>query len=248
MKNIKMIIQYDGTGYKGWQVLKNEERTIQGKLQNILSRLTGTEVDVIGAGRTDAGVHAKGMVANAHLNTELCEEDIKDYLNKYLPDDIAVLSCVEVSERFHARYNATQKTYVYRINMGSVPNVFEKRYVYQYGKKLDFEAIKEAAGYIVGTRDFTSFCGNSRFKKSAVRTVYSIDVEVQGEELIISYTGDGFLQNMVRIMTGTLIEIGNNIKKPEEINAIIEGKNRELAGYTAPPQGLILKEVRYDNY
>lgn len=247
MKNIKMIIQYDGTNYKGWQVLKNDDKTIQGKLQNILTKLTGAEVDVIGSGRTDAGVHARGQVANAHLNTDMSAEEIKKYINKYLPDDIAVITCEDIDDRFHARYNAAWKTYSYRINMGSVPNVFEKRFVYQYGRELNTDAMKEAAGYMTGTRDYTSFCGNSKFKKSAVRTVSNIDFKICNKEVIIYYTGDGFLQNMVRIMTGTLIEVGNGTKNPKDIPDILKAKRRELAGYTAPPQGLVLEEVKYDN-
>lgn len=247
MKNYKMIIQYDGTGYKGWQVLKNEERTIQGKLQNILAKMTGADVEVIGSGRTDAGVHARGQVANVHMNTCYGLNEILNYVNRFLPDDIAVISVEEVDDRFHARYNAVKKTYSYRINMGIIPNVFEKRFVYQYGKKLDIDAMKEAAGYLIGTKDFTSFCGNSKFKKSAVRTVHKIDFDINGDDLTITYTGNGFLQNMVRIMTGTLIEVGSKQKKSDDINNIIEGRKRELAGYTAPPQGLTLEKVIYED-
>lgn len=247
MKNYKLIVQYDGTNYKGWQVLKDENRTIQGKLQNILSRYCGEEVEVIGSGRTDAGVHSRGQVANVHMSCDGDVEEIKQYINRYLPDDIAVTDVCEVDERFHARYNAVRKTYSYRINTAKVPDVFGKRFEYNYGKALDVQRMREAANYMTGTMDYTSFCGNSKFKKSAVRTVYSIDIEQNKDVLLITYTGNGFLQNMVRIMTGTLIEVGNGTKSPEDISHILEAKNRAMAGYTAPPQGLMLEEVIYEN-
>lgn len=245
MKNYKMVIQYDGTNYKGWQALKGEDRTIQGKLQNILTKYSGKEVDVIGSGRTDAGVHAKGQVANAHVECGGDADELIEVLNKYLPDDIAVISVEEVDERFHARYNATEKTYSYQINTSAIPNVFNKRFEYQYGKTLDVDRMRSAAKHMTGTMDYTSFCGNSKFKKSAVRTVYNIDIKTDGSVIEIRYCGNGFLQNMVRIMTGTLIEVGNGTKHPEDIPAIIEAKNRLAAGYTAPPQGLTLDEVKY---
>jgi len=247
MKNYKLTIQYDGTGYKGWQILKGEERTIQGKLTNILTRFCEQEVDIIGAGRTDAGVHARGQVANVHLNTDADINEIQEYINRYLPEDIAVIHIEEVGERFHARYNALEKTYSYCINSSPVQNVFNKRYEYHYGRKLDVDKMRQAAKLMLGTMDYTSFCGNSKFKKSAVRTVYSIDIEQNKDTIVIKYRGNGFLQNMVRIMTGTLIEVGNGTRQPEEITAIIEAKDRSLAGYTAPPQGLCLEEVKYDN-
>ena len=168
------------------------------------------------------------------------------YLNQYLPEDIAVVSIAEVGERFHSRYAAKAKTYRYQIHMGSVPDVFGRKYEYQYEKPLDVERMRKAAAYLIGTHDFTSFCGNKKMKKSAVRTIYSITLEVQGADLLIDYRGNGFLQNMIRILTGTLIEVGDGRREPEELPTILESRNRECAGYTAPAQGLTLMQVEYE--
>lgn len=245
MKNYKIIIQYDGTRYKGWQVQKATEMTIQGKIQDVLTAMTGQEVEVIGSGRTDAGVHAYGQVANFHVPEHFDAQEILEYLNHYLPMDIAVLSIEEVEERFHARYQAVSKTYMYRIHTSNVPNVFERKYMYTYTEPLDMERMKKAASLMLGTHDFAAFCGNKKMKKSTVRTVTDITFVQTANEIAISYTGDGFLQNMIRIMTGTLIEVGNGTKEPEDLLRILESKTRENAGYTVPPEGLILKEVVY---
>lgn len=245
MKNYKILIQYDGTRYKGWQVQNSTDMTIQGKIQKVLEELAGHPVEVIGSGRTDAGVHASGQVANFHIDGDFSKEEILEYLNQYLPMDIAVTEIEEVEERFHARFAATSKTYIYRIHTRNIPNVFERKYAYTYTTPLNVEAMKKAASLLIGTHDFQSFCGNKRMKKSTVRTVFSIDITEKQDEIIISYTGDGFLQNMIRIMTGTLIEVGNGTKQASEIPEILEGKNRELAGFTVPPEGLMLKQVDY---
>ena len=246
MKNYKITVQYDGTRYKGWQVQKSTDQTIQGKLQNVLQTLAGHPVEVTGSGRTDAGVHARGQVANFHLDEHFHMEEIFQWLNRYLPDDIAVIAMEEVDERFHARYHAVEKTYQYRIHTGIVPNVFERRELYDYKQPLDIEKMKKAADLLCGTHDYTSFCGNRKFKKSAVRTVYRIDVEKTKDEIRLTYSGDGFLQNMIRILTGTLIEVGNGSRNPEEMTEILEAKDRSRAGYTAPPQGLTLLHVTYE--
>lgn len=246
MNNYKITVQYDGTRYKGWQVLSSTDMTIQGKLQKILGKMTGSEISVIGSGRTDAGVHAKSQVANFHMDTQLSAEEIKYTLNKYLPNDIAVTDIAEVDDRFHARYNAISKTYSYHIYTAEKPDVFIQRFLYHYPQHLDIDAMKNATLQMVGTHDFTSFCGNSHFKKSAIRTIQSIDFETDDNNIIISYTGDGFLQNMVRIMTGTLIEVGNGTRPSNSISELIERKDRALAGYTVPPQGLFLEKVYYD--
>lgn len=240
-----MIIQYDGTRYKGWQVQKSTDMTIQGKLQAVLEEMTGQPVEVIGSGRTDAGVHAMGQVANFHIEEEFTESEILDYLNHYLPMDIAVTELKEVDERFHARYNALEKTYLYRIHRSSIPNVFERKYMYTYTENLDIEKMKHAAQYLIGTHDFMAFCGNKKIKKSTVRTITEINIVEKEHEIQISYTGDGFLQNMIRIMTGTLIEVGNGTKVPSDIVRILESKDRQNAGYTVPSEGLILKSVDY---
>lgn len=247
LKNYKITIQYDGTRYKGWQVQKSTDMTIQGKIQSVLKEMTGQEVEVIGSGRTDAGVHALGQVANFHVSEHFSKQEILEYLNHYLPMDIAVTDIEEVDERFHARYHATSKTYVYRIHTSTIPNVFERKYMYTYTEKLDINKMRQAAQYMLGTQDFIAFCGNKKMKKSTVRTVTSIDIQEKESEIQIAYTGDGFLQQMIRIMTGTLIEVGNGAKQADHIPCILEGKRRENAGFTVPAEGLVLKCVEYNN-
>lgn len=245
MYNYKIKIQYDGTRYRGWQSQNSTEETIQGKLSDVLSRMVGEEVNVIGSGRTDAGVHAMGQVANFYLKEAQDVEQLRDYLNRYLPEDIAVVEVSEADERFHSRYQAVDKTYLYRIHTGRVPDVFARKYVYDYQAPISVSRMRKAAELLVGTHDFKSFCGNKRMKKSTVRTIYEIRIEECGQEIRIYYTGDGFLQNMVRILTGTLIEIGDGRREPEDIVEILEAEDRECAGYTAPACGLTLLEVRY---
>lgn len=246
MKNYKITIQYDGTRYKGWQVQKSTDMTIQGKIQSVLEEMAGQPIEVIGSGRTDAGVHALGQVANFHVPEHFIAQEILDYLNQYLPMDIAVTSIEEVDERFHARYHATEKTYIYRIHTSTIPNVFERKYIYTYTEPLDIDKMKHAASVLVGTHDFMAFCGNKKMKKSTVRTVKAIDILQKENEIQISYTGDGFLQQMIRIMTGTLIEVGNGTKQSEDIVKILESKDRQNAGYTVPAEGLALKSVAYN--
>ena len=245
LKNYKITIQYDGTRYKGWQVQKSTDMTIQGKIQDVLSTMTGQPVEVIGSGRTDAGVHALGQVANFHIPAHFEPEEVLAYLNHYLPMDIAVMDIEEVDERFHARFNAVSKTYVYRIHTSTIPNVFERKYMYTYTEVLDIKRMREAARLMQGTRDFAAFCGNKKMKKSTVRTITDIVITEKENEIQIAYTGDGFLQQMIRIMTGTLIEVGNGTKKPEDIPLILESKVREKAGYTVPAEGLILHNLIY---
>ena len=246
MNNYKITIQYDGTRYKGWQGQNSTGLTIQGKIEAVLGQMAGHAVEVIGSGRTDAGVHAKGQVANFHIEEHFTEEKILSYLNHYLPDDIAVIAVEQVDERFHSRYAAKKKTYRYHIHMGEISDVFERKYEYQYEKTLDVERMKEAASYLIGTHDFTSFCGNKKMKKSAVRCISKIEMKEIKGELQIDFTGDSFLQGMVRILVGTLVEVGEGKRKAEGIPAVLESRNREKAGFTAPPQGLILVSVRYE--
>ena len=245
MKNYKITVSYDGTRYKGWQIQTSTDATIQGKLSMVLENLSGHPVDVIGSGRTDAGVHALGQVANFHLEDHFTIEEISAYLNRYLPGDIAVTDIGETDARFHSRYNAVSKTYSYRIRTSPVADVFERRFVYHYGKTLDVGRMKAAAELLKGTHDFASFCGNKKMKKSTVRTIMDITFAEQDGEIEIRYTGDGFLQNMIRILTGTLIEVGRGERDIESMTAILAAKNREAAGYTAPPQGLRLEKVEY---
>lgn len=246
MKNYRILIQYDGTRYKGWQSQNSTEETIQGKFTAVLSRMAGEAVEVIGSGRTDAGVHAMGQVANFHMQEGHTTDEILDYLNHYLPEDIAVCRVEEVDERFHSRYQAKNKTYLYRIHTGSVPEVFARKYVYDYRTTLSAERMRKAAELLLGTHDFKSFCGNKKMKKSTVRTIYEIRIEELPEEIRLYYTGDGFLQNMVRILTGTLIEIGDGRREPEDIRMMLKARDREAAGYTAPACGLTLFSVSYE--
>lgn len=248
MNNYRMIIKYDGTRYNGWQKQGNTPNTIQGKLEEVLSVMCGAEIEVAGSGRTDAGVHALGQVANFKADISHTPQAVKDYLNKYLPEDIAVTSVDVVSERFHSRLNAKDKTYMYRIYTGDSKPVFDKKYMLvreKEGNMLDVSAMKAAAKYLVGEHDFKSFCGNKHMKKSTVREIYDIRFEEKADELIIYFTGSGFLQNMVRIMTGTLIEVGEGKTASEKMAEILAAKDREAAGGMAPAKGLSLLEVRY---
>lgn len=243
--NVKLTIQYDGTRYDGWQRQGNTDNTLQGRLEGVLSRMAGKPVEIQGAGRTDAGVHARGQVASVHLPEGYTPQEVQNYLNRYLPEDVAVVDVVEVGERFHARLSATGKEYRYHIRMGSIPDVFARKYQYRVEEPLDLAAMERAAGYLTGKHDFRSFCGNRRFKKSTVREVFHIGVEVCGSDLTLVYQGDGFLYNMVRILTGTLLEVGLGQRTPESMVDILEARERTAAGKTAPAQGLVLQEVYY---
>lgn len=245
MANYKLTIQYVGTKYNGWQRQGNTENTIQGKLEAILERLFTIPVEVIGSGRTDAGAHAFGQIANFHVPIEMEPEEILEYLNRYLPKDIAVSHVERVPERFHSRFNVKRKTYQYRIWNSCISNVFEKNFVYELAEPLDIDRMKEAALYWIGEHDFKAFCSNKRLKKSTVRTIYEINIEELEPEIRITITGNGFLYNMVRIMVGTLIEIGMGEKLPSDVPAMLAGKDRRNAGFTAPSGGLMLMEVEY---
>ena len=244
MRNLRLEICYDGTRYRGWQRLPGRDDTIQGKLETALSRILGEPIEVTGSGRTDAGVHARGQVANFHCKSAMAPEEVLTNLRRYLPEDIGIYSCKEVSPRFHARLNAREKTYCYRIWNSEGPCVFARRFVAVMPEKLDLEAMKQAAGLLLGEHDFSAFCGNAKMKKSTVRELYAIDISRQGEEIRIRFTGNGFLYNMVRILTGTLIEVGRKQRSPETIPALF-GAKREEAGFLAPAQGLCLEEVVY---
>ena len=245
MTNYKMIFSYDGTRYAGWQKQGNTDNTIQGKLEELLSRLTGESVEVAGAGRTDAGVHAAGQVANFKLHTPWPAAKLQEKINEYLPGDIAVLSLEEAPERFHSRLNAKGKCYEYRIWNSTVPNVFERKFMTQIPEKLDVAKMNAAAAQFVGTHDFKALCSLKRYKKSTVRTIYSLKVEQDGAGVRIVAEGDGFLYNMVRIIAGTLIEVGLGQRSVESIKPMIESKDRQMSGYTAQPQGLFLVKVWY---
>lgn len=244
MKNYKLLIEYDGSRYYGWQ-RQPEHETIQGKLEKVLSLMCQEDVEVIGAGRTDAGVHARAMVANANMDTEFSEEEIRAYLNRYLPDDIAVREVRIASPRFHARYNAVGKTYCYTCYDGEIKSVFDRKYVTRLEEKPDIEAMRQAAEVLKGEHDFRNFCVNPRMKKSTVRCVDKIEIIRDSDYIIFTFHGTGFLQNMVRIMVGTLLEVGCGRMTQEQVADVLEAKERQKAGPTAPAQGLCLMSVDY---
>lgn len=245
-QNYKLTVAYDGTKYLGWQRLPGHpEKTVQGKIEAVLSRMYDHKIEVVGSGRTDGGVHARAQVANFIVDDDFSAEAIRDYLNEFLPEDIAVTDVEAVAERFHSRYNAKSKTYLYRIYQGSVPPVFERKYVWHVEGTLDLELMKNAAGKLIGTHDFEGFASKST-KKSTVRTIQSIEIIRDGQELTIAVTADGFLYNMVRILVGTLVGIGKGLLKATVIDEVFETKHRPDAGETAPAQGLILYEVYYE--
>ena len=245
MQNYKLTLCYDGTKYKGWQRQGNTENTIQAKLETLLSRLLGSPVEVSGSGRTDAGVHAYCQVCSFRADTEMSAEDILSALRRYLPEDIGAVSLTKAAPDFHARLSCREKSYLYRIWNSDLPNVFSRRYTYTFPDALNISEMRRAAALMLGRHDFTSFCANKHMKKSAVRELRSIEIYRHEEELRILLTGDGFLYNMVRIIVGTLIEVGMGAKSADSIPDILRAKDRSQAGFTAPAQGLALYEVKY---
>lgn len=243
LKNYKMTIAYDGSRYLGWQRQQSSLNTIQGKVEAVLSRLYEKEIEINGSGRTDAGTHAKGQVANFKADDIWSCEYILNYLNQYLPEDIAVKEICEEDIRFHARLCAKRKTYEYRILNSSIPDVFNRKYIYRLNEQLDIEKMCESANLFCGTHDFLGFSSLKKSKKSTVRTIYSIDISKKGEEIVFTFCGDGFLYNMVRIITGTLIDIGRG--KSIDIEKILNGAPRSEAGVTLPACGLCLVNVEY---
>lgn len=246
MKNYKIILAYDGGRYNGWQKQGNTDNTIQEKLEGILTALAGCPTEIYGSGRTDAGTHAYGQVANFHMNWLGTPEKLMDSINEKLPEDIAVLFIQAVSPKFHSRLSAKAKIYEYTIWNSKKPPVFDRKYVFWCQKSLDIEKMKTASKFFLGEHDFKSFCANKRMKKSTVRQIYDIQFYCSVDKVTIAYYGNGFLYQMVRIMTGTLIEVGEGKYKPEEIPLILEALDRKKAGFTAPAKGLALKEVFYE--
>lgn len=245
MPNYKMIIAYDGSRYFGWEHQPGTEMTIQGKLETVFSRVLERPVDILGAGRTDGGVHARGMCAHARFETALDEETLRRTVNGYLPEDICIISLKKASDRFHSRYNAVGKTYRYTCYVGNGKPVFDRKYVYTLDQAPDLELMRRAADHLMGKHDFASFCGNPKMKKSTVRIVDRIEILRTGDYLTLTYHGTGFLQYMVRILTGTLLEVGFGKRDPDSIPGLIEAKDRKQAGFTAPAKGLCLMQVDY---
>lgn len=245
MQNYKAVLQYDGTRYDGWQKQENTKKTIQGKLELLLSRIAGLPVQVHGSGRTDAGVHAMGQVANFCMDTNLSAEELRAQMNSYLPADILVVSLEPVSERFHSRLNAKSKTYVYRMAQPGYQNVFLRNYVTFLEEPVDVDRMREAAALLLGEHDFKSFCSKKKLKKSTVRRIDSIIIEEKEGLITIRYTGNGFLYHMVRILTGTLMEVGTGQREVQDIPVILRKKDRQAAGFLMPSQGLFLEKVEY---
>ena len=244
MRNHRLDICYDGTRYRGWQRLSGVENTVQGKLEQALTRILGEPIEISGSGRTDAGAHALGQVANFHCHSAMPPEEILSQLRRYLPEDIGIYSCKEVSERFHARLNAKVKTYRYRIWNSEIPCVFQRRFVAVLPEPLDVAAMKKSAEFLLGEHDFSAFCAAKSRKKSTVRRIDSITIRRVGEELQFDFTGNGFLYNMVRILVGTLVEVGLHQRTPESIPELF-GAERAKAGMLMSAQGLCLMEVQY---
>lgn len=245
MRNFKLMICYDGSRYKGWQKQGNTGDTIQDRLERLLSRVLEQPVELNGSGRTDAGVHARQQTCSFRADTALPCSELLELIRGYLPEDIGALSLAEAEPRFHARLSCKEKTYVYFIWNSSAPNVFYRRYSCFYPQPLDRKAMEEAARQLLGEHDFTSFCSAKRMKKSAVRELRRIDIVRKGALLCISLTGSGFLYNMVRIIVGTLLEVGSGERSAGDIPRILEARDRQAAGFTAPAQGLFLWEQKY---
>ena len=245
MRNIKMTISYDGSRYKGFQRLQDNDMTIQGKIEAVLSKMTEENIEIIGSGRTDMGVHAYNQVANFKTESEMSVKKMQTYLYEYLPEDIVVHKMEEVEDRFHSRYNAKSKTYLYKIYNAEVHDPFSRKYTNHIPKKLDIELMKEASEYLVGEHDFTSFASSKSKKKSNVRNITSINIVENNNVIDIYVEGDGFLYNMVRVIVGALIDVGSKRKTPGNIKAMLEEKDRSKASDTAPAKGLYLYKVKY---
>jgi len=244
-KNILLIMQYEGTRYHGWQKQTSPDYTIQGKLEALLGKLFGEPVQVYGSGRTDAGVHAMGQAVNFHTESRMPLPEMLSAINHYLPDDIAAVEIREMPERFHSRLHAKGKCYCYQVLTGTVPDVFRRRYALEIEEKLDVEAMRKAASWLVGEHDFKSFTSAKKGKKSTIRRLDEIRIEESGKILRFWFRGDGFLYHMVRILMGTLLEVGRGERDPDSIPELINARNREIAGYLVPAKGLTLIEVYF---
>ena len=245
LKNYKLIIEYDGTGYHGWQRQK-AERTIQQEIEQALGAMTALPITLIGSGRTDAGVHALGQVANFRCETDLSAATFQKGLNSLLPDDIVIKDCRLMDESFHARYDVISKIYHYKILNHKIPAAIGRQYAWYIRKKLDTAAMRIAAAYLVGSHDFKSFEGTGSPRSHTVRNVMSVElIENSGSLIVFSIEADGFLRYMVRNIVGTLVDVGLGKIPPVEFKNILESKNRSNASATAPAHGLSLVEVKY---
>ncbi len=244
MRNLRLDICYEGTRYRGWQRLSATDNTIQQKLETTLSRILDEPITVSASGRTDAGTHAKCQVVSFHCNSAMPCAEILSCLRRYLPEDIGIYSCKDVSPRFHARLNAKTKTYAYRVWNSNEPCVFDRRFVYVDPREVDISLMEQAAIHFLGEHDFAAFCANKNMKKSTVRYIKSLDIQCKGNEIVFTVTGNGFLHHMVRIMVGTLLEVGRGERKPDSIPLLFSGKRADT-GMLIPACGLCLMEVTY---
>lgn len=245
MKRIRLTVAYDGTDYCGWQVQPNGV-TIEEMLNRAIRKLTSEDIQVIGASRTDSGVHALGNVAVFDTNSTIPPERMSYALNQRLPEDIVVVRSEEVPEDWHPRYqDRIRKTYEYHIYNAPVPNPLRRRYASYVSFPLDVEKMQEGASCLEGEHDFVSFCNVRTQVEDTVRTVEKLEISREGPEIVIRITGNGFLYNMVRIIAGTLIRVGRGFYPPEKVQEILEARRRTEAGVTAPPEGLVLVEIAY---
>lgn len=244
MKRVKLTVAYDGTNYHGWQIQPNGN-TIEAELNRHLTELLGEEISVVGASRTDAGVHALGNVAVFDTRARMPADKISYAMNTRLPADIRIQDSCEVAADFHPRFCRTVKTYEYRILNRRFPDPTKRLYSFFYYYPLDVEKMREAGAYLLGEHDFQSFCTKKPGQENTVRIIYSLNIEKEGDMIVLRVTGNGFLYNMVRIIAGTLIRAGGGFFSPEYMNTILEGRDRELAGETARPEGLTLVEIKY---
>ncbi|GKX28422.1 tRNA pseudouridine synthase A [Vallitalea longa] len=245
MCNIMLVVAYDGTEYCGWQIQKNAT-TIEQKIIEACQKLFSREIKLVGASRTDTGVHALGQIVLLKVDTTIPIHKIPYAINAYLPDDIVVRDAKIVTNNFHPRYNAKNKTYEYKIYNCNFPLPQYNRYAYFYHKTLDVDKMNEAAKGFIGKHDFKAFCSTGSSAKTTIREIYSCDVDIEDEMITIAINGNGFLYNMVRIIVGTLIEVGRGKMQPEDISDIIESLDRKRAGVTAPAKGLTLVKINYN--
>lgn len=245
MTTYRMDLAYDGTRYSGWQRLGSDAETLQGRIEAALSRLLEEPVEISGSGRTDAGVHARMQVVSFHTKGNIAPDKLMAQLNHYLPGDIIILKMIMAEERFHARYNALKKVYRYQLWNALLMNPLERRYRHHVPETLNMKAMRAAAKVLTGTHDFSAFTSMKSKKKSAVRTIENITITMEGPRMDLTFVGDGFLHHMVRIITGTLLEVGAGRIQLEQVESILSEKDRSKAGPLAPPQGLILWAVDY---
>ena len=247
MRNIRLVIEYDGSRYDGWQVGPgfDNKQTIKKKIEDVLKLMENEEINLSVASRTEPGVHAYAQIANFATNSSMKPWQIKQYLNRYLPQDIAVTQVDDVPERFNSSFNVKSMIYEYKVCIAEVPSVFERKYNYYCFDKLDTAKMRKAAKMFEGKHDLKAFSDNKRLKKSTVRSIYKLDVYASEEEVLFTIHADDFWPNMARIIVGTLIEVGRGTIKVEDVPGIIESCDREKAGPTAPAKGLFLSEVIY---